>query len=316
MRIIAIPLTRPRAALQFSIQNEHANRALTYYQFQITSPLKPSNSTSPSDDTKDSWLSWWRPEGGIVKWVSTKAADTWAGFGKANGGWKLKTYQAGERLVDRMDFEELALKGIDPSLGPSVTRPHSSEKGATTTIPLVYPPSISSSTSTLEELHALLAYRTPRHRRGFIGWMLFAPITAPFMIIPVIPNLPFFFCVWRSWSHYRAYRASQYLQSLLDSGVIVPEASPALDLVYKDYGPQSSSSEKGSSHSNISSNSDASTNPGPGKPPHPAQHTVLLTRDAVPAITSLFELKPSALADLQRAVEQARVRVESGRTVL
>jgi hypothetical protein len=33
---------------------------------------------------------------------------------------QLKTYQAGERLVDRMDFEELALKGIDPSLGPPV----------------------------------------------------------------------------------------------------------------------------------------------------------------------------------------------------
>ena len=26
----------------------------------------------------------------------------------------------GERLVDRMEFEELALKGIDPSLGPQV----------------------------------------------------------------------------------------------------------------------------------------------------------------------------------------------------
>jgi hypothetical protein len=28
----------------------------------------------------------------------------------------------GERLVDRMEFEELALKSIDPSLGPSISR--------------------------------------------------------------------------------------------------------------------------------------------------------------------------------------------------
>ena len=154
-----------------------------------------------------------------------------------------------------------------------------------------------------------------------------------YSIIAVIPNLPFFFCVWRSWSHYKgtshspehfrpftdhtsAYRASQYLQSLLDSGIIVPEASPALDLIYKNYAPEPSSSEKGSSHSNITSNSDATANPDPGMPPPPARHTVLLTRDAVPVIISLFGLKPSALADLQRAVEQARVRVESGRTVL
>jgi len=35
---------------------------------------------------------------------------------------QLKLYQAGERLVDRMDFEELALKSIDASLGPSITK--------------------------------------------------------------------------------------------------------------------------------------------------------------------------------------------------
>jgi hypothetical protein len=32
-------------------------------------------------------------------------------------------YQAGERLVDRLDFEELALKSIDPSFGPSIRNP-------------------------------------------------------------------------------------------------------------------------------------------------------------------------------------------------
>lgn len=40
----------------------------------------------------------------------------------------MRTYQYGERLVDRMDFEELALKGIDPSLGPTITHPDISGK--------------------------------------------------------------------------------------------------------------------------------------------------------------------------------------------
>jgi hypothetical protein len=43
---------------------------------------------------------------------------------------QLKTYQAGERLVDRMDFEELALKGIDPSLGPQISHPDPPAKEA------------------------------------------------------------------------------------------------------------------------------------------------------------------------------------------
>lgn len=31
----------------------------------------------------------------------------------------------GERLVDRVDFEELALKGVDPSMGPKISSPRS-----------------------------------------------------------------------------------------------------------------------------------------------------------------------------------------------
>lgn len=31
----------------------------------------------------------------------------------------------GEGLVDRIDFEELTLKGVDPSLGPKISRPRS-----------------------------------------------------------------------------------------------------------------------------------------------------------------------------------------------
>jgi hypothetical protein len=44
------------------------------------------------------------------------------GFAKcgADGYEKLRIYRRGEHLVDRIDFEELALKGIDPSLGPSL----------------------------------------------------------------------------------------------------------------------------------------------------------------------------------------------------
>lgn len=89
MRIISIPLTRPRATLKNTIQNEPAKRILTYYQFQITSPPRPSKSASTSEDGEDSWMSRWRPEGGVVKWVTTKAADTWAGFGKEKAGWKV-----------------------------------------------------------------------------------------------------------------------------------------------------------------------------------------------------------------------------------
>jgi hypothetical protein len=37
-------------------------------------------------------------------------------------------FRGGEAIVDRIDFEELALKGIDPSLGPTILRPDFSRK--------------------------------------------------------------------------------------------------------------------------------------------------------------------------------------------
>ena len=33
-----------------------------------------------------------------------------------------RAFHYGERLVDRVEFEELALKGLDPSLGPAISR--------------------------------------------------------------------------------------------------------------------------------------------------------------------------------------------------
>lgn len=83
LRIISIPLTRPLGPKK-SPSNDRTH-VLTYYQFQITTPLKP---TTPGDG--DSWMSRWRPEGGFGKWVSTKVADTWASFGKAKGGWRVR----------------------------------------------------------------------------------------------------------------------------------------------------------------------------------------------------------------------------------
>ena len=96
-----------------------------------------------------------------------------------------------------------------------------------------------------------------------------------------------------------AYRASQYLQSLLDSGSIVPEPSESLDGVYKHF---------------ASPNSNGETDKIDGSAPQ--YHTTLLTREAVPSIVNLFGLESIAAADLLRAVEQARVRVKSGRAVL
>jgi hypothetical protein len=41
------------------------------------------------------------------------------------------------------------------------------------------------------------------HRSKLIWSVVIMPFTAPFMLIPVIPNLPFFYVLYRAWSHWK-----------------------------------------------------------------------------------------------------------------
>ncbi|EKM51624.1 uncharacterized protein PHACADRAFT_127350 [Phanerochaete carnosa HHB-10118-sp] len=293
LRIVALPLVTASRTPERSSSGH-----LTYYHF-ATPP--------PKQNGKRSW----------VQWATHKAADIWAGFGKApEGHWKRRTFSYGESLVDRIDFEELALKSLDPSLGPKLSRfGHSeAEVKPNSTIPLIYPSSACSSPVT--HLRSLVEKRGPRHRKGFFTWILVSPLTAPFMLIPVIPNLPFFFCVWRSWSHYKAYKASSYLEQLLDKGAIVAEPSSALDRVYAKYAKASKKVSPTPSTVETSSeqdlDSDASSTPSAEEIDNVEHRHLLLTRDAVPELMAALQLKPGSTfaADMYRALEQANLRLK------
>ena len=114
-----------------------------------------------------------------------------------------------------------------------------------------------------------------------------------------------------------AYRSSQYLQSLLDHDIIVPEASKPLDEVYRLYPPTTPSASSDDPDSVSKSNSASSEFSIPKtNPDREPQHTLLLGPEAVASILSLFEFESTTSADLHRAIEQARLRVASGRVDL
>lgn len=167
--------------------------------------------------------------------------------------------------------------------------------------------------------------------------MLLAPLTAPFMLIrtslaisicpaslnvlwstAVIPNFPFFFCAWRSWSHYRgavalsslgtlsflqgaAYKASDYLLSLLQRGTIVPHSDANLDSIYAKHATSDTLQEATSS--GYGAGKDDGTK---------VEKRVLLKLDAVPQILELYGLPESAASNMYRAIEQASSRLRKG----
>ena len=47
-----------------------------------------------------------------------------------------------------------------------------------------------------------------------------------------IPNIPFFYLVYRAWSHWRAIKGSQHVQFLVKNDLLSISASPILDAIY------------------------------------------------------------------------------------
>ncbi|EJC97923.1 uncharacterized protein FOMMEDRAFT_97733 [Fomitiporia mediterranea MF3/22] len=286
MRIIALPLT-----------SEAASTGLhTYYHFQTPPPAKQRSNPT------------------LFKKVTEKAASLWASFGKApEKSWKRRIFTTGERMMDRIEFEELSLKSMDPSLGPKLSKFGRSDmrrdEKDTLSIPLVYPPFYEQQGPPLKHLRTLLGRRTPKHQKGFYIWLLISPLTAPFMLVPIIPNLPFFFCVWRSWHHYRAFKASSYLEALMDKGAIRAEPNIALDKVYETYKPDPPPTTKSLSPE---SSTDSTTTARENEDENAER--IVLGKEAVPKIVSLFDLPPSAAADLYRALEQTESRLEKARS--
>jgi hypothetical protein len=79
MRIIALPLARPKIPPEQGLKSHavfNPNRMLIYYHFDL------SQGDTANKDNRSAVKRG-------VKWASTKAADLWAGFGKApEGSWK------------------------------------------------------------------------------------------------------------------------------------------------------------------------------------------------------------------------------------
>lgn len=98
-------------------------------------------------------------------------------------------------------------------------------------MPLLFPSSLLNASGLLSSLTRLTASRQPHHRQRLIWCIVGMPLTIPFILIPVVPNLPFFYLVWRAWSHWRAYQSSKYLSELIKQGRLVPTSSKELDRI-------------------------------------------------------------------------------------
>jgi len=135
------------------------------------------------------------------------------------------------------------------------------------------------------------------------------PFTAPVALIPVIPNIPFLYLVFRAWSHYKALYGSRYLESLLDKNLVTLTPSKTLDELYL-LGLLHSSREQ-SREAPIPSQEDMRKVAGlvESQTKNGETDVMMLKRWNGKLLAEKFEL-PEMEVEIERAVEQVEKSIE------
>ncbi|CAH0015416.1 unnamed protein product [Clonostachys rhizophaga] len=166
------------------------------------------------------------------------AAKKWAEYEKKESGWQRKLVDYGNHAFRRIPYEEWGLKSIPPLS----KRRRAEELGGQDDVELVFPGATIPAHRAQSILKTLATERESLHRKRLMLSFVAMPFTAPVAILPVIPNIPFFYLAYRAWSHWRAISGGKHVQWLLENKLIKDKPSETLDHLYIKDGPTISDS--------------------------------------------------------------------------
>ncbi|KAK6333279.1 hypothetical protein TWF718_011099 [Orbilia javanica] len=155
----------------------------------------------------------------------TKSSDIWLKWEKYEKGWQKQLTVHGNRLLRRIPYQEWSLKSIS-------ALPRNIPDNERQKIPVTYPPSVMTPGEIPKLLHRLGTEKAGMHRRLLIWCLVGLPISAPFGLVPIIPNIPFFYLVFRAYSHWRALQGGRHLEFLVKNNLLDPQPDSQLDRIY------------------------------------------------------------------------------------
>ncbi|KAI3711933.1 hypothetical protein L1987_70482 [Smallanthus sonchifolius] len=134
-----------------------------------------------------------------VDFAANKMNKAWTGLEKAPpGSFKNKIHSLGLRLLSRVKPSEIFLKSIPKQL---------------TGVEVVFQSSLNARLVRRRLRHIALR-GTVVHKNYFYGSVTLLPVTSAFAVLP-LPNIPFFWILFRTYSHWRALKGSEKLLELV-----------------------------------------------------------------------------------------------------
>jgi hypothetical protein len=123
-----------------------------------------------------------------------------------------------------------------------------------------------------------------------------------------MPNLPFFYLVYRAWSHWRALSGGRHIQFLLSNKLLTLEPSPVVDEVYAEQKEPLLSTPEPTTEPDV----EPVNHPDPASANgslHPNGETMLLSQAKGKEMTRALDL-PQLEVELERAIWQVETAIQ------
>lgn len=164
----------------------------------------------------------------FTDYVANKMNNGWVTLENApDGSFKKKIHGLGLWLLSRVKPSEIFLKSISKDV---------------TGVEVIYPSSMNARL-VRRRLRHIAMRGTIIHRKFFFGSVSLIPLSSAFSILP-LPNVPFFWILFRSYSHWRALQGSEKLFQLVSDGSQSSNTSGKKETEHEDSEHESLSSDE------------------------------------------------------------------------
>ncbi|ODV91870.1 hypothetical protein CANCADRAFT_78384 [Tortispora caseinolytica NRRL Y-17796] len=158
--------------------------------------------------------------------ITAKIADTWKTWEKAEQNWKRTLVTYVNKALDQIPYEEWGLRSI-PAGVRSGAQSQQLENST-----LIYPKDAVLEENISKYLTDLVRRRLPYHRKWMVICAAVAPLTLPLAAVPIVPNIPGFFLLYRVWCHSKALSGARKLDAVRSSKTLEMSASEDLAEAY------------------------------------------------------------------------------------
>lgn len=183
-----------------------------------------------------------------------KAQKVWHDFETSDKNWKKTIVRWSNTLLERIPYEEWCLRTI-PSIAkyqrqikhqfqdeldskhidPTNVLQEKVDAEVLEPVKLCFPTNVLSFEQAQGQLRDITDKALGFHKKRAIWLLILLPFTTPIALIPVVPNLPAFYVMFRIYCHFTAYQGAKHLDFLLKHNQLRKEELLSLNTAYEHY---------------------------------------------------------------------------------